>query len=386
MNVIFAAAGTGGHINPALAIAKKICEKIPGSKIVFFGTYRGMENDLIPKAGYQLERIEAWGFKKEISFTNLKHIIQTMHSKKAVAAFMREFKPDIVIGTGGYICGPVIQAALDLGIPTMLHESNAYPGKAVSTFAPKVDVVLTGFEKTIRKLPARTKKAVCTGTPTNIKKEDLSFEKRNDILMRMGCYVNLPTVLVFGGSQGAQSINEAVSGLIANKMNKNYQIVWATGPSQYQKIKDNFAAKGLDIDHIENAKIVPYLYNMDELMNVCDLMVCRSGAMTCTEIAIVEKPAIFVPLPSFNANRQEENARVLESFGAAKVILNDRLNWKNLSEAIDSVILDKNKLVQMGRNAKRIAMYDVEDKIFHEIVEILGLDEEEKKKEQKNIG
>ena len=370
MKVIISAAGTGGHINPGIAIANKIKEHEPDSEIVFFGTPNGLENDLVPRAGYKLERVEAYGIQPKPSIQNIKNIIKTMNSRKVVKKFIDEFKPDIVIGTGGYICGPVFAAANAKKVPTFLHESNAYPGRAVKMFAKKAKKVFVGFEAAKEKLSG-TCSVVVTGTPTKIKKVDITDSKRADIIKGLKLDDNLPIVLVFGGSQGAKKINEAVIQLIKNYDNKDYQLVWAPGPKQFDIIKESLKDDNIDIENIKNAKIMPYIYNMEELINVCDMVVCRSGAMTITEIAIVEKPAIFIPLPSMGANRQEDNARVLEKLGAAKVILNDELNSNILNSYITEMIADRNLLKEMGRKANVIAMKDVEEKIYKEIKESL---------------
>lgn len=366
MRVIISAAGTGGHINPAIAIANKIKEKESNSKIIFIGTNRGLENDLVPRAGYELKTIEAYGLKKEISFSNLKHIIQTIRSSKKVKKIIDEFKPDLVLGTGGYICGPVFAAAMSKKIPTVLHESNAYPGKAVKMFSKDVDLVLTGFEDAKKRLKD-CKKVVVTGTPTKIKKIDIDENKKKEILKEIGIKNDLPIVLIFGGSQGAKAINDAVFDLIINKLNKDYQIIWAAGPKQYDSIKENFERENIYLNNLTNVKILPYIYNMEEMMNISDLLVARSGAMTITEISIVGKPAIFIPLPSKSANRQEDNARVLEKIGAAKIILNKDVTGNKLAEEIDDIILKKSELEEMGRLANTIAPSDVEEKIYREI-------------------
>ena len=366
MRVIISAAGTGGHINPAIAIANKIKEKEPNSKIIFIGTSRGLENDLVPRAGYELKTIEAYGLKKEISFTNLKHIFQTMRSSKTVKKIIDEFKPDLVLGTGGYICGPVFAAAISKKIPTVLHESNAYPGKAVKMFSKDVDLILTGFEEAKNRL-TDCKKVVVTGTPTKIKKIDISENRKKEILKEIGIKNDLPIVLIFGGSQGAKAINDAVFDLIMKKLNKEYQIIWAAGPKQYDIIKENFEKENIYVNHLTNVKILPYIYNMEEMMNISDLLVARSGAMTITEISIVGKPAIFIPLPSMSANRQEDNARVLEKIGAARIILNKDITAERLSEEIDEIILKKSELIEMGKLANSIAPSDVEEKIYNEI-------------------
>lgn len=370
MKVIIAAAGTGGHINPGIAIANKIKEKDPKSEIIFIGTNRGLENDLVPRAGYKLKTIDVYGLKKEVSLTNIKHIFQTIASRKDVKKIFDEFKPDLVLGTGGYICGPVFYVAVSRKIPTILHESNAYPGKAVKMFSKKVNSVLVGFEDTKSKLEG-CKNIVVTGTPTKIRKIDVSKTRKKEILEEIGIKNDLPIVLIYGGSQGAQRINEAVIDLITSNKNKDYQIIWATGPKQYDIVKENFEKQNIYINSIKNVKILPYIYNMEELMNISDLLVCRSGAMTITEVSIVGKPAIFIPLPSMSANRQEDNALVLKKIGAAKMILNNEVNGTNLAEEIDDIIHDKLELDEMGKMANTIAPSNVEEKIYEEIVKVL---------------
>ena len=370
MRVIVSAAGTGGHINPALAIANKIREKQPNSEIIFIGTNRGLENDLVPRAGFKLKRIEAYGLKKEISIQNLKHIWKTIRSTKEVKKIIDEFNPDLVLGTGGYICGPVFAAATSKKIPTVLHESNAYPGKAVKMFSKEVDCVLVGFEEAKERLK-ESKKVVVTGNPTKIKKLNIAKEEKNKILSELGIKNDLPIVLIFGGSQGAQAINEATVELIKSKLNKDYQIIWATGQNQYDIVKESFEEENISIKNIKNVKVLPYIYNMEEMINIADLVICRSGAMTITEIAICGKPAIFIPLPSRSANRQEDNARVLEKLGAAKIILNNELTGEKLANQIDEIIKDKNKLEKMGQLANQIAPSNVEEKIYEEIEKIV---------------
>lgn len=370
MRVIISAAGTGGHINPAIAIANKIRQKNPDSEIIFIGTNHGLENDLVPRSGFELKRIEAYGLKKEVSFKNLKHIFQTIRSTKEVKKIIDEFKPDLVLGTGGYICGPVFAAATSKKIPTVLHESNAYPGKAVKMFAKQVDCVLVGFEEAKERL-SEAKKVVVTGTPTKIKKLTIARDERQKILSDLGVKSELPIVLIFGGSQGAQAINEATVDLIKAKLNKDYQIIWATGQNQYDIVKESFERESLSIKNIKDVKVAPYIYNMEELINLADLVICRSGAMTITELAICGKPAIFVPLPSRSANRQEDNARVLEKLGAAKIILNHELTGEKLSGEIDDIIKNKAKLEKMGKLANQIAPNHVEEKIYDEILKIV---------------
>lgn len=366
MRVIIAAAGTAGHINPALAIANKIKREIPSSEILFLGTERGLENDLVPRAGYELKTIEAYGLSKKISIQSIKNNIKTLKGVKQAKNIVKEFSPDIVIGTGGYICGAAILAAKKYNIPTILHESNAFPGKAVKMLSKKVDTILVSFEDAKNRLP-NARNVVLTGTPTKIKDLKLSKEQKSKVLNELGLTSNKPVVLIFGGSQGAKAINDSVVNLINEKINKNYQIIWAAGPVQYDIIKKEIK----DINKLKDVKIVPYIYNMEEVMNACDLVIARSGAMTITEISIVGKPAIFIPLPNVSNNHQEYNAKVLTNVDAAKIISNSELDAKLLNSSIEAIISNEKVMLEMGKNAKKIAVNNVEDKIYEEIKKLV---------------
>lgn len=371
MKVIIAAAQTGGHINPGIAIANKIKEENKNARIMFIGTTRGLENDLVPRAGYELKTIEAHGINRKISITNIKNMFKTLKGLNEAKKIVKEFKPDIVIGTGGFICGPVLMAAKKYKIPTMVHESNAFPGVATKLLSKRVDTVLVGFEDAIKRLP-NTKKIVVTGTPTKIKKVNLSKSQKEKMIDELGLNKELPIVLIFGGSQGAKSINSTLIDIIKNKTNANYQIIWASGPRQYDVIKDNLKELKIDINKIKNVKILPYIYNMEEMMNLADIIISRSGAMTITEIAITGKPAIFIPFPFATENHQEYNARVLVNQGAAKIILDKDLNAEILSTTLNEMLKDKNELLKMSKNASKVAISDVEGKIYEEIKKLLN--------------
>lgn len=370
MRVIVAAAGTAGHINPGLAIANKIKQEEPDSEIIFIGTTRGLENDLVPRAGYGLKTIEAYGLSKQISIANLKKMWATLMATGKARKIIKEFKPDIIVGAGGYICGPVVWAANKEKIPVILHESNAFPGKAVKMLAPKAETVLISFEEARIRIP-NAKNIVCTGTPVKIVKKEYSKEEKTNILTSIGVNGNKPIVLVFGGSQGAQKINEAIIGILENKMNKDYQIIWATGPKQFDIIKEELASKNIDINNIENAKILPYIYNMEEIMNVSNIIVARSGAMTITEISNLGKPSILIPLPNVSQDHQLYNAKVLENVGAAKIILNNELNKNNLENEIEKIIKDPQLMHKMEEKAFSKSVTDVQEKIYEEIKKIV---------------
>ncbi len=185
--------------------------------------------------------------------------------------------------------------------------------------------------------------------------------------MKFGLTDNKPVVLIFGGSQGAKAINDVVTEIINKNMNKKYQIYWAPGPKQYEIVKNEIS----NFDNLQGIKIVPYIYNMEEVMNVCDLVIARSGAMTITEVSNVGKPSIFIPLPNVSNNHQEYNAKVLEKVNAAKIILNDDLTKERLNDEIESIISSESKIEEMSKNAKKVSVNGVEDKIYAEIVKLV---------------
>ncbi len=370
MKVVIAAAGTAGHINPGIAIANKIKQEEKNSEIIFIGTTRGLENDLVPRAGYQLKTIEAYGLSKKISLDNVKKILKTLKGYGEAKKILQKFKPDIVIGTGGYICGATILAAHNLKIPTMLHESNAFPGRAIKMLAKKTDTILVSFQDAMERI-AQAKNIVYTGTPVKIKKQEYGINEKNKILQTIGLKEIKPIVLISGGSQGAQKINEAVLEIIMKKRNKNYQIIWATGPKQFDKVKEKLEDSHIFINNMENTKIMPYIYNMEEIMNIADIAIGRAGAMTVTEIANLGKPSILIPLPNVSHDHQLYNAKVLEKIEATKIILNEELTGENLNKEIEEIVLDQNKMKKMGQNAQKVSVDKVEEKIYQEVKKLV---------------
>lgn len=363
MRVIIAAAGTGGHINPGIAIANEIKKNEPKSEIIFVGTNTGIEKDLVPRAGYELKTLDAYGLQRKVSVQNLKRIIKTIKSYKKAKEIVKKFRPDIIIGTGGYICGPVISAGIKYNIKTILHESNAFPGVAVKLLSGKVDTVMLGFEDAKNRLP-KAKNIVVTGTPTKVSKIELTQAKKNELKSNLDIISNLPIVLAFGGSQGAESINRSLLEIINNRLNENYQIIWAVGKDKYKEIENK-------IKIYNNVKLLPYIYNMEEILNLADLVVARSGAMTITEITRCHKPAIFIPFPFATENHQEYNAKVLEKIGSAKIILDKNLTSQILNKNINEIIQNRETMQEMGEKNKTIEIKNVEENIYREIKKLL---------------
>lgn len=355
MNVLVAAGGTGGHITPGLSIANRLKEE--GNNIIFVGTKSGMEVDLVPKAGYELRYIHARGLTDGIQ-SKIQAGIELIKGISEAKQIIKSEKIDLVIGTGGYVTAPAMIAALKLKVPTLIHESNALPGKTTKWLSSKVDVVAVGFKEAIEKLP-NAKHAVFTGNPTKLQ-DNFSKDKCKE---KLG--IARPIVLVFGGSQGAKKLNEVMIELINDFHNEDYNIIYATGPKNYDEI-----IKKIKNDST-NVKIEKYIYNMEEVMNASDLAVCRSGALTVTELGIVGLPAILIPFPYAAENHQYYNAKTISDSGAGIIIEEKYLTVELLKEKIDLLLYDKEKLTEMAKNAKKDEMKDAINNIMMEIEKIV---------------
>lgn len=316
MKVLMTGGGTGGHVNPALAIADTIKTNIPGSVIEFVGTSRGIENKLVAKAGYRLHHIEIRGLRRSLSLSNIKTAYYVLTSPAKAAKLINSFKPDVVIGTGGYVCWPVIKAAAEKGIPTALHESNAVPGVAVKMLASKVDRIYLNFESTAEFLPCK-EKLLHVGNPLKSSFSGVTKkEAREKLGVPEGCRYFL---LSYGGSLGAEKINGAMLRFMKNYTSRHPEIyhLHASGSGEHAECAAEFAAAGLD--RCENLKLVEYIYDMPYCMAASDVVVCRAGAMTVSEVSAAGKCAVFVPSPNVTNNHQYKNAKVLCDDGAAFV-------------------------------------------------------------------
>ena len=374
MKAIIAAAGTGGHINPGIAIANKIKEKEPDSEIIFIGTPRGIENDLVPRAGYELKTVNSYGFSKKPTLENIKNTIKTIMSVGEAKKIIKAFKPDIIIGTGGYICMSVCLAGKSLKVPYIIHESNVLPGKATKVLSKNAKAILLGFKESKERLNPEVN-TIVTGTPVKAKNLNLGEQEIKNIKIKRGLEPDIPLVLAFGGSQGARSINMAFKDIAIdrskNKEQIKYQVMWSAGQKQYDDVKDVLQENKINIENLNGIKVFPYIYDMEEVMNIADLVVCRSGAMTVTEIERIGKPSILIPYPFAAENHQEYNARALEKAGSAEVILNKDLNSTSLNDTINKLIQNPEKLKQMGQKAKSLSIEDVEEKIYNEIKKLV---------------
>ena len=365
MRVIVSGGGTGGHINPAIAIAKYIKEKEPESEILYEGTKRGLETKLVPAQNINIEYIDVYGFRRKLSPMNIFVLAKAVKAVSDSKKLLKKFKPDVVIGTGGYVCGPLLYAAAKMNIPTLIHEQNVIPGMTVKMLADKVNVVATSFDTTKSYLKKHNK-IVLTGNPV---RSDLLNVANYEARFKLNIN-DSPTVLFMGGSLGAKSINDALVDIVSREMAEDYNIIASTGERNYEAVMSAINEK---IDKLPpNVKIEPYIYNTDVVFAASDVIICRTGAVTVSELAASGKPSIVIPSPNVAHNHQEYNARYLSDRGAAILIHDDELTGTKLNAEILTLINDKERLAQMGRNAKTAAIYDATDKIYTAVKELLG--------------
>ena len=364
MRVILTGGGSGGHVNPALAIANIIKTNIPDAKIIFVGTSKGLENDLVPKAGYELRHIEISGIRRSLSPANIKTAVRIVTSQFDAKKLMHEFRPDIVIGTGGYACWPCVKVAAAMGIPTMLHEANATPGFAVKTLASKVDTLLTNFDETAERIK-KCNRVVRVGMPMRGEFESIS---KKEARKKLGLtdkekYV----ILSFGGSLGAPMVNRASLEVMRDLSSKREDIVHyhSTGSREYENAKALFSE--WELEGYKNLDLAPYIYDMSFKMAAADLVICRSGAMTLAELTRIGVPAILIPSPNVTDNHQYKNAKVLSDAGAAVIIEEKDFDGECVTKAARELIENDEKRAAMAKNMADFCDRETSRKIFSEI-------------------
>jgi len=368
MRVILSGGGTGGHIYPAVSIAKEIEKQYQNAEILFIGTERGLESSIVPKEGFRLLTIKVRGFERKLSFGNIAAVTESFVSLFKVSGIMRDFKPDIVIGTGGYVCGSVLLSAALMNIPTIIHEQNAFPGVTNKILSRLVDVIAVNFSEAKKYFP-KSSKVIVTGNP--IRGNMLSVS-REEGLREFGFSKELPVVFVVGGSRGAKKLNESVL-LLAKQCvsKKSFQMLHMTGETQYEDIMKKYSGESIAMD-TGYLKVMPYLHNMPHALAASDIIISRCGASTLSEITALSKPSILVPYPYATDNHQEYNARALEKNGAAIVILDRDLSADILcSEVVDMLNkpekanLMKLKSKEMGRTDAAYVIVKAAEKLMH---------------------
>ena len=358
MRAILSCGGTGGHIYPAIAIADKIREKDPDAEILFIGTKKGMENNLVPAAGYEIKGIDASGFNRKNLLANFKTLADSVKGDHEAAAIIKEFKPDIAIGTGGYVTGTVILEAHRAGIPCYIHEQNAIPGltnKILERFTTKTFISFKESENSF----SHPEKTILTGNPVRAQFDSLSYE---DCRRELGLG-DETMILIFGGSLGAELINEAAVRLIDDIAEKNVKLYFVTGKRYYNDILEK--TKGKDM---RNVVLIPYADNMPKLMSACDITVSRAGAIAVSEIMVSGKASVLIPSPNVTNNHQYHNAKAVADNGAAVLLEESELvkDPDALEKALKE-LSDPDKRKAVCDAAKRLGKPDAAEMIWQNL-------------------
>ncbi|MCH5584705.1 undecaprenyldiphospho-muramoylpentapeptide beta-N-acetylglucosaminyltransferase [Shimazuella sp. AN120528] len=361
--ILLTGGGTGGHIYPALAIARAVREKYPEVEIGYIGTDNGLESKIVPKEeGVQFFTVEIQGFKRSLSWENVNTVRKFIRAVSKSKEYIKKFQPDVVVGTGGYVSGPAVFAAHQLNIPTMIHEQNAVLGLTTKFLARFADVVAVSLEDTAKHLTG-AKKVVYTGNP---RATEVIRANRANGRESLGVMENTPVVLIFGGSRGAKSINQAVLGMLPKLKNlPGVRFVYITGEVHYQDI----TAK-INTEEYPNLDVKPFVYNMPDVLAKTDLVVARAGASTLAELTALGIPSILIPSPYVTNNHQEANARVLEEQGAARLLLERDCNGENLWDKIENLVLDPEERKAMSANAKALGRPEAATLIVEELEQL----------------
>lgn len=362
MKIIMTGGGTGGHVYPAIAIADKIKRKHPDAEILFVGTEKGMEKDIVPTNGYPIEFVTVSGFNRKNLLKNVKTMQDLLKGDKEARVILKKFKPDLVIGTGGYVCGPVVRAAHKMGIRTFIHEQNALPGMTNKMLEKYVEKVFVSFPDA-KKYFKKDKKIVVTGNPI----------RRNFILAgvenyreKLGIGENDFVVLCFGGSRGAGVINKTmVEAIEEMSQTEGLKLFFITGKPYYEVIKEEVMSRNISLEH--NIKILPYAENMHEYLLASDLVISRAGALTISEITACGKASILIPSPNVTGNHQFFNAKVVADKGGAIILEEKELTSEKLFSAIMKLKSNKTLLNTMSESSSRMGRIDAADVIYENL-------------------
>jgi len=369
MRIIFSCGGTGGHINPAIAMAKIMQKRHPNSGILFVGG-EGMENDLVPRAGFEIRSLPARRFTHKLTPSACIKNIKTlagMHSVlRRAYKIIDEYKPNIVIGTGGYASFPIVHAAAKRGIPTAIHESNAVPGKATQSLAKRVDKIMIGFQDGVENYRYK-ERVVVTGTPY---REEFLSAKRDDAKRALKLDTR-PVVVASFGSLGARDMNNMMIDYIELlAQSGRFQLIYATGKFGIEWVPQKISERGINLTEYPFIQMQEYIYDMPNAMAAADLMITRGGASTLTEHAITAKPAIIIPSPNVTGNHQEPNARAAETRGGALVILERDCSGELLYNKSLELLKSPENLAKMRNGMQSLSIMDSNERIYQTIMDL----------------
>ncbi|MDR0846705.1 MAG: undecaprenyldiphospho-muramoylpentapeptide beta-N-acetylglucosaminyltransferase [Lactobacillales bacterium] len=364
MRVLVSGGGTGGHIYPALAFLRYVKSVEPASEFLFVGTTRGLESRIVPAEGIDFAPVEIQGIRRSLSPANLKTAWLFLKGLGKSKQILRDFKPDVVLGTGGYVAGPVVYEATKLGIPTVIHEQNSFPGVSNKFVKNKVDLVFTAFPEAEKFFKPGTVQLV--GNPRGEEVANVAID--DSVLSAYGLDPAKKTVVIFGGSRGSLTINESVIDALGHFEQVDYQILYACGEIYWEDYKEIFAK----YEDVPNIKIVKYISNMPEVLKNSDLVVGRAGATSIAEITALGLPAILIPSPNVTADHQTKNAMSLVNAGAAKMITDAESNGVILGETIDEIIDHDDVLAAMSEASFKIGIRDTSQRMYKEIKALIN--------------
>ncbi len=371
LNILFTCGGTAGHINPAVALARLFEARQPGCHILFAGAEGGMENRLVPKEGYEIRAVTITNFQRSLAPGAIVHNLRTLgnmaRSRRQADAILDEFRPDLVVGTGGYASYPVVRAAARRGIPTAVHESNAVPGLTTKALARVVDLVMVGFEES-RSHYDHPEKVVVTGTPV---RGDFFRYTRKEARAQLGITDERPLLLSYWGSLGAAVMNERMAGFIARECRSGRPFHHIHGAGRdYQKVVEALSAAGVSLEGQGDVQVLEYIYDMPTVMAAADLVLCRAGASTISELTAIARPAVLVPSPNVTNDHQTKNARVLAQAGGAVLLPEGECSEQRLWETASDLLKDAGRRAEMARALRGMAQGDAAEKIY---LALLGL-------------
>ena len=371
MNILFTCGGTAGHVNPAVALARVFQEKNPGCRVLFVGADGGMENKLVPKEGYQIRSVTITNFRRSFAPGDIVHNLGTLvnmqRSKGQARAILNEFKPDLVVGTGGYASYPVVNEAAHRGIPTAVQESNAVPGLTTKALSKVVDRVMVGFEES-RSHYDDPSKVVVTGTPV---RGDFFRYTREEARAKLGFTDERPLLLSYWGSLGAEVMNQKMVDFITKECYEGapWRHIHGAG-RDFPWMQEELLRRGLKLGD-NGVEVREYIYDMPLVMAAADLVLCRAGASTISEITAIAKPAVLVPSPNVAANHQEKNARILSDQGAAVLLREQDCVGNTLYDEAALILREKDRREKMIQALKNMAVPDASEKIYETLIGIM---------------